>query len=210
MNKTLPETIKLASASAPPPPPLPPQRVVATPGQSYMPQFSKNFLIILLLGLLILALLGINVFIILGTLIQTIILPVFLNLWSMVAYSLGFTIDKTGDVAASAAKSGIDVANGVFDSVGNLLIASSGVSTDTPAAPTTVGEVIETPPAVTQEVVPDSHDSSIQKPIVAEKSGWCYIGTHNGTRGCAEIGEHDKCMSGLIYESKSMCLASRK
>lgn len=202
MNKSLPESIRIASSP-----------VVAQPTSIMpsMPHFSKNFMIIVLLGLLILALLGINVFIILGTFIQTIILPILISLWNMIAYSLGFTIDKTSEVAASTTKSGIDIADGVLDSVGHLLMASSGISSTPASIPQpSINAVIDKPRTVEPEVKPDSHDSSIQKPIVADKSSWCYIGTHNGTRGCVEIGEQDKCMSGLLYESKSMCLATRK
>jgi len=53
---------------------------------------------------------------------------------------------------------------------------------------------------------PDSGASMIQKPISSKKSNWCLVGEHNRKRGCIEIGDHDKCMSGQVFPSQKMCL----
>lgn len=38
------------------------------------------------------------------------------------------------------------------------------------------------------------------------KSGWCYIGEDRGFRTCAEVGVHDKCLSGDIFPTHEICM----
>lgn len=52
------------------------------------------------------------------------------------------------------------------------------------------------------EVIPDSSESRIQ----SGKPGWCFIGSDNLSRSCAEIGVNDMCMSGEIYPTKDVCI----
>ena len=51
------------------------------------------------------------------------------------------------------------------------------------------------------EVVPDGAESG--------KSGWCFIGSDNLSRTCAEIGVNDICMSDNIYPTKDVCINPR-
>jgi len=51
------------------------------------------------------------------------------------------------------------------------------------------------------EVVPDGAESG--------KSGWCFIGSDNLSRTCAEIGVNDICMSDDIYPTKDVCINPR-
>ena len=37
------------------------------------------------------------------------------------------------------------------------------------------------------------------------QAGYCYIGEDRGFRSCIEMGIHDKCMSGEIYNTKEIC-----
>jgi len=41
-------------------------------------------------------------------------------------------------------------------------------------------------------------------------AGWCYVGDYNGVRGCVDVNEHDKCMSGQIFANQSSCLNPNK
>jgi hypothetical protein len=52
------------------------------------------------------------------------------------------------------------------------------------------------------EVIPDASESRIQ----SGKTGWCFIGSDNLSRSCAEIGVNDMCMSGEIYPTKDVCI----
>jgi hypothetical protein len=52
------------------------------------------------------------------------------------------------------------------------------------------------------EVVPDASENHIQ----SGKKGWCFIGSDNLSRTCAEIGVNDVCMSGEIYPTKNVCI----
>jgi hypothetical protein len=56
------------------------------------------------------------------------------------------------------------------------------------------------------EPEPDTTTNPIQKPITSSKSNWCLVGEYQGRRGCIEIGENDKCMSGQIFPSQYTCL----
>jgi hypothetical protein len=53
---------------------------------------------------------------------------------------------------------------------------------------------------------PTPAESPVQKPITAGKSQWCLVGEYKEKRGCIEIDEHDKCISGQVYPSQKMCL----
>jgi len=50
---------------------------------------------------------------------------------------------------------------------------------------------------------PDDSNSSIQK---KGKSGYCYIGTSQNTRTCANIDASDTCMSGDIFPTMELCV----
>ena len=52
----------------------------------------------------------------------------------------------------------------------------------------------------------DISENPIQKPISSNKTGWCLVGEYKNKRGCIEIGEHEKCMSGQVFPEQQMCL----
>jgi hypothetical protein len=56
------------------------------------------------------------------------------------------------------------------------------------------------------EPEPDTTTNPIQKPIASGKSNLCLVGEYQGRRGCVEIGENEKCMSGQIFPSQYTCL----
>jgi len=52
----------------------------------------------------------------------------------------------------------------------------------------------------------DESHSSIQQSKSSSKAGWCYIGEDRGIRSCVKVNESDKCMSGNIFPSESLCI----
>jgi hypothetical protein len=184
----------------------------------------KNLLVIILLTLLILSFIGINLLSVSGNLLNElakIFGPTFTNLASMFGYSTGELINNTADVAADATKLGVDIAEGTAQDIGNLLKAASQGGMDekqkkeldrllnSPNCPSSVKNALEKHHgAKKDDAEPTKSDSAIQQPIASQKSkaGWCFVGDYDGTRGCVELDEHDKCMSGQIFPSQKMCL----
>lgn len=89
----------------------------------------QTILIVVLTVFLILALLGINIFIVIGNLFQSafdVIKPVTYGTIGDIAYTTGSVIDNTSNLFTNTAKTGLDIANGTIQNIGNLLIKSSG------------------------------------------------------------------------------------
>jgi hypothetical protein len=59
---------------------------------------------------------------------------------------------------------------------------------------------------VTNQPVPDTSVDPIQKPITAGKVSWCLVGEYQGKRGCIDVNDESKCMSGQVFPSQNMCL----
>jgi|UniRef100_A0A6C0IPT8 hypothetical protein len=178
----------------------------------------KNLMIIILTGLLILSFLGINLLMIFGNWIQVLINifgPLVTQILSIFGYTTGTVLDKTEDVATSVAKSGIDIAGGAIQSVADLLkdISSSNVD---PSARSQLDQALDqkktadTPLFKRKEPEADSSDTSIQKPITSEKLNWCLVGEYQGKRGCVEVDDANKCMSGQVFPTQQMCLNPTK
>lgn len=176
----------------------------------------KNLLVLVLLTLLILSFIGINILSVSGNLLNEVAKifgPTFTNLAAMFGYSTGELINNTADVAADATKLGVELAEGTAQDIGNLLkMASQGGMDEnqrkeldrllnSPNCPSSVGKALTQPPK-------NKEDAKPAKPISSQKSkaGWCFVGDYDGTRGCIELDEHDKCMSGQIFPSQKMCL----
>ena len=161
---------------------------------------AKNMLIIVLLVILVLSLLGINIFTIIGDVVQyfiNIFNPVVSKGLSDLGYASGNVVDKSSDILADTSKTGIDILNGTFHSIGDLLVKASGQGTDINQPPTTPPSSPE-PASSTNPIVATTH--------AANKSQWCLVGEYNGTRGCISISEHDKCLSGQVFPNQKMCL----
>jgi len=176
---------------------------------------NKNFLIISLLALLIFSLLGINllnifgnVFQVIGNFFQAIInifKPLIYRVLSLFGYTTGAVINTTADVVAETTKTGIDIASGTVQSVGNLLKNSSQSMID-PNAKQMFDNTLNL--STIKTGIPDADDtnSNIQTPIGTDKKQWCLVGDHQGRRSCVEIGQETKCMSGQIFPSQHQCL----
>jgi len=96
----------------------------------------QNWAIVVLVGLLILSFLGINILLVIGNFFQAIINafgPLVYQILGVFGYTAGSVINKTADIAGDTAKAGVDIAEGTVQSVGNLLLKSSGTVVD-PAA----------------------------------------------------------------------------
>ena len=109
-----------------------------------------------------------------------------------ILYSTGWFIGKTSDIVAKTGAGSIMLANDAINNGSDLMIKASGRSGKT-------GDTGDEPE-------PDTTENPIQNPISSTKSNWCLVGEYQGRRGCIEIGENDKCMSGQIFPSQYTCL----
>lgn len=174
---------------------------------------SRSLLITVLTILLILSVLGINLLTIFGNIIQIvgnffqvivdIFKPIFIQIFSLFGYTTGTVINTTADVVSETAKTGIDIAAGSIQSVGNILKDSSKNVVD-PSTKRRFDNALNI--SNIQGSVPDadSTTSNIQTPI--GKTQWCLAGEFKGRRGCVEIDQDTKCMSGQIFPSQHQCL----
>lgn len=190
------------------------------------PFSSKNSIVIIILIFVVLALIGVNLLSLTGNAIDALndmLAPILKQVSSMLGYSAGELINNTADVAADVAKTGIDIAKGTSYSVGDLLKNASKGGMDE-SQRRSLEQALKSPRC------PDSHNCDdirrelekykkeepepvkTTEPTVAPissqkaKAGWCYVGEFSGARGCVEMGEHHKCMSGQVFPSQSVCL----
>ena len=248
---------------------------------------SQNMIIGLLVILLVLSFLGINILLVIGNFFQAIINifgPLVYQILGVFGYTTGAVINKTADVVSDTTKVGIDIAEGTVQSVGNLLIKSSGAVVD-PNAKRLLDNAVDTPirvkiptpppvfvpvpvpvpvevkvpvyspgstnpnvqfntllnnpitrflmydpsktPAPTTPVpttpvpttavpatsapttaVPTESASKIQNPISSNKISWCFTGEYQGKRGCVDVSDQSKCLSGQVFPSQQACLAT--
>jgi hypothetical protein len=128
--------------------------------------------------------------------------PVVSKALSDLGYASGSVIDRSADVVADVSKTGIDILHGTADSVGNLLIKASG--RDSGAA---LDVQINQPPTIPPNAPsPNETTHPIQNGGSTAKSQWCLVGEYNGTRGCVNVSEQDKCLSGQVFPSQQICL----
>lgn len=185
----------------------------------------KNLLIVILTVLLIFSFLGINLLVNLGNFLQSIVViltPLITQILSVFGYTAGTILDKTEDVATSVAKTGIDIAGGTVQSVADLLKKGS-INNVNNSAVQELDKSLNTgfdrslnenkakqPEFKYNEPKPDSSSQPIQKPITSDKSVWCLVGEYQGKRGCVEVDDANKCLSGQVFPNKQMCLHPTK
>lgn len=173
---------------------------------------NKNSIIIILLVLLILSFLGINLLLTSGNAIKWLAEtfgPVVFKVVAMLGYSTGELINDTADIAGDVSKTGIDIAEGTAQSIGNLLKnASKGGMSESDRRD--LERVLTSPKCPTggssSEVTPDDTENPIQKSISSKKNNWCLVGEFEGKRGCVSVDSADKCMSGQVFPSQHACL----
>lgn len=169
--------------------------------------YSKNFIIGVLVFILVLSFLGINLLYLSGNVVQylnDLFGPFVSNLLSLFGYTTGTIINKTADVVGDTAILGIDITQDAVQNIGNLLKKSSqDLDTQTKnSLDSTINMGLRKP------VDPSASDSQnpIQNPISSKKSSWCLVGEYKEKRGCIEIAEGDKCLSGQVFPSQKLCL----
>jgi len=169
---------------------------------------NKNFIITILIGLLLLSFLGINVLTIFGNWIQTIISifgPLIGQILSIFGYTAGTVLDKSADVVGDVAKAGVDIAEGTVHSIGGILKNASKDNVDDKAK-RQLDKSLNLSPHLYNSAEPDKSSNPIQNPISSTKISWCLVGEYQGKRGCIEIGDQDKCLSGQVFPQQKMCL----
>jgi hypothetical protein len=180
----------------------------------------KNMVIVVLTVLLVLSFLGINLLASMGNLLQTIsnvFGPLFTQILSVFGYTAGTVIDKSTDVVTDVAKSGIDLAGDTIQSAAELLKAASRGHVAADAVnqldnsfkygnSSNLDNAINNSKPGLNQPVPDASVDPIQKPITAGKVNWCLVGEYQGKRGCIEVNDDSKCMSGQVFPSQNMCL----
>ena len=174
----------------------------------------KNLIIVILVGLLIFSFLGLNLLLILGDFFQVLInlfSPLVSQILSIFGYTTGTVLDKSEDVVTSVAKTGIDIAGGTLDSIADILKNLSKNNVDSEArseldrALSSKGSsVLNTQPE------PDTSSAVIQKPITSGKSKWCLVGEYEGKRGCVEVDDASKCLSGQVFPTLHSCMNPTK
>lgn len=169
---------------------------------------SKNLLIVILILLLIFSFLGINILNILGNFIQTIIGvfgPLVSQILSVFGYTTGVIIDKSADVVTSVGTAGVEIAGGTLNSVGDLLISASQGNINQQAK-NQLDQSLNGSGYASRQAKPDSTANPIQNPISSNKTQWCLVGEYQGRRGCIEVADQTKCLSGQIFPSQQMCV----
>jgi len=166
--------------------------------------WSKNTIIIILGIILLLSLLGVNILTLFGNMVESvteIFRPVVSKALANLGYASGTLLDRSSDVVADASKTGIDILHGTVDSVGDLLIKASGQG-----AGQTLDININQPPIMAPiSPLPNATTSPIQS-SGSTKSQWCLVGEYNGTRGCINVSDQDKCLSGQVFPNQQQCL----
>ena len=161
-------------------------------------------IIMTLLFVIAMSMMGVDMFMILsnfGKEVRRIAGPPINGLFSGLGYSTGTIIDRTADVAADTAKVGVDIAEGTVQSVGDLLIKASGEGVR--SLDDSVNRTRRRP---SNDPRPSDGALPAQKSISAGKAGWCLVGEYQGMRGCASVGEADKCLSGQRFASQALCM----
>jgi hypothetical protein len=146
----------------------------------------------------------------LAKMISDIVISVSQRILRSFGYSAGTALNASSDVAADVLKTGVDLTDGAIQNIGNLLIGNTPPPEEAkPSLEKSVQEKKPEPPKESEppkEPSPDTSENPIQKPISSDKSNWCLIGEYQNKRGCIEIADSDKCMSGQVFPSQKMCL----
>lgn len=160
---------------------------------------SKNSIILVLVVLLILSFLGINILSIGSNLlsaVSNIVVPFFINILAFLGYTTGTLLSTSSVIVGESAKKAIDVAQDTLHESGNALVNISKTKL--------LGDSIQTGK---HNNVFDPEPVSASNPVITKNnSGWCLVGEYKDQRGCVEVDETDKCMSGQIFPSKQACL----
>lgn len=178
--------------------------------------FSNKTIIIILCGIILIILLHEHA----DNTIRKIVGMVYnlvVRIFALFGLVIGSAINVGADAAGDVARTGVDIAEGSLHSVGNILTGSQKVQLpqlqtqplkldnkqpdlDNTVNTSTVGKQTH------QEPQPDTTENPIQNPITQNKTSWCLVGEYKGRRGCIDVSDESKCISGQVYPSQKMCL----
>lgn len=215
-----------------------PQTLLGSTSSSSFFSDPKNIIIFGLLLVLVLTFLGFNILYTLGDAfekLRQLLGPLVQTILGLVGYTTGSVINKSADIAGTVTKFSVDVAEGSIQNVGGLLKNTSSPyvndytkkaldSVLTPehdvsyvgeygiGLPAQASAPIAPAPTAPAPIAPapDTTENPIQKPITASKAGWCLVGEYQGVRGCVEVKDEHKCLSGQIFPSQKQCLDPSK
>ena len=157
----------------------------------------KMFFIFILLIIVVLSYYGINVLNILGDAINSGVSgasPAISSFLEVLGYSTGKALNKTAELGSDAIKTGADIAEGTVQNVGNLMIGTNQINQGPPNP---------------YDPQPDTPEDSIQKSLTSSKTKWCLAGEYQNKRGCIDISESDKCLSGKVFPTREACLGNQ-
>jgi hypothetical protein len=169
-----------------------------TPALGFFNLDLKMMMIIVLLIIVLLSYVGINILNILGDAIQSgiqVLTPAFANFLDLIGDSTGTALNKVSSVTANVATTGVSLADGAVQNVGDLLIGDTAFGKSN----------VHTP----KDPLPDVPENSIQKSLASSKTKWCLVGEYQNKRGCIDISESDKCMSGEVFPNEEMCILGK-
>ena len=109
----------------------------------------------------------------------------------------------------------LDIAGGTVDSIADILknLSKDNVNqTSINQLDKTLGSGSKKPSNIfaIKQPEPDESSGVIQKPITSDKSNWCLVGEYEGKRGCVEVNEASKCLSGQTFPTLQMCMHPTK
>jgi hypothetical protein len=162
---------------------------------------NKNSLIIILVALLILSLLGINLLTIADNVVRW-LYRLFKPIIDQLLYGTGTILNTSTDIVTNATKTGVDIAGGTVHDIGDLLKKAG----ENDYNKHSLDRSINKSDIKRHDPKPDSTENPIQKPISSGKTNWCLVGEYKNRRGCVEIGERDKCLSGQVFPDQKSCL----
>jgi hypothetical protein len=180
--------------------------------------FSNKTIIIILCVIIFLILLNDGI----GNIFRNIALIAYnlsMRILALFGLVTGSAINVTANIAGNVARTGVDITEGTLHSVGNILTGSNNIQglgsniqtlgANTQAQQPNLDNTLNKSTVGQQNAQipnPDTTASPIQNPISQEKNAWCLVGEYKGRRGCIEVSEYNKCMSGQVYPSQKMCL----
>lgn len=167
----------------------------------------KNVAIFVLCVLLVFSFLGINLLDIISNFIKLIIKifgPLISQILSILGFTTGTILNKSADVVSDTGKVALDIAEGTVQNVGNLMIkaSKSGVNMETQSELEKALQMNR----LENQAEDDVSENPIQKPISSNKNGWCLIGEYENKRGCIEVNDSEKCMSGQVFPTRQACV----
>jgi hypothetical protein len=159
--------------------------------------------IILLLALLILSILGtewvVYVFNFLLNVLK-ILVDFIMDFLGSLSNNTGDVINGTGDVVTTTSIFGIEIVDGIINSIGNMFKGqATPVSTDT----NHLDIIIQTRGGNTNHVTtPDPVPSSAN----SSEGKWCFIGKNDdGSNTCVKLQANQSCQSNKVYNNQNEC-----